>query len=95
MEKQSGLNQNLLSSKMKFVQTGINITSDNVDTPSNGSEAWEIDSALLKYECKIAAGSTGDLYKGSFHDQEGAIKILKAEYLSEDVQRDFAQEIYI
>ncbi|KAG5573567.1 hypothetical protein H5410_063333 [Solanum commersonii] len=119
--KQPGLNQDLLFPKMKFVQTGINITANHVDTSSNGSEAWEIDNALLNYEYKIATGSTGDLsvkmstmnqeynivtdcgltiyricrYKGSFHNQEVAIKVLKSEYLNEDMQRDFAQEIYI
>ncbi|PHU30185.1 hypothetical protein BC332_02278 [Capsicum chinense] len=34
-------------------------------------------------------------FKGSFHNQEVAIKVLKVECLNEDVQRDFAQEIYI
>ncbi|XP_059287455.1 serine/threonine-protein kinase STY46-like isoform X3 [Lycium ferocissimum] len=104
MEKQPGLNQDLLQSalnqdhlspKMKLVQTGINFTVNHLDTPSNGNEAWEIDNALLKYDYKIATGSTGDLYKGSFHSQEVAIKVLKALYLNEDVQKDFAQEIYI
>ncbi|KAK4709650.1 hypothetical protein R3W88_004163 [Solanum pinnatisectum] len=119
--KQPGLNQDLLFPKMKFLQTGINITANHVDTPSIGSEAWEIDNALLNYEYKIATGSIGDLsikmstlnqeynivtdgirtiyricrYKGSFHNQEVAIKVLKSECLNEDVQRDFAQEIYI
>lgn len=119
--KQPGLNQDLLFPKMKFVQTGINIIANHVDTPSNGSEAWEIDNALLNYEYKIATGSTGDLsvkmstsnqeynivthygltsfriyrYKGSFHNQEVAIKVLKSECLNEDMRRDFAQEIYI
>ncbi|XP_049398465.1 serine/threonine-protein kinase STY46-like [Solanum stenotomum] len=93
--KQPGLNQDLLFPKMKFVQTGINVIPNHVDTPSNGSEAWEIDNALLNYEYKIATGSTGDLYKGSFHNQEVAIKVLKSECLNEDMERDFAQEIYI
>ncbi|PHU30186.1 hypothetical protein BC332_02279 [Capsicum chinense] len=95
MEKQPVLNQDLLFPQKEFIQTGINVTADHVDTPSNGSEAWEIDNAQLKYEYKIATGSTGDLFKGSFHNQEVAIKVLKAECLNEDVQRDFAQEIYI
>ncbi|KAK4354770.1 hypothetical protein RND71_026964 [Anisodus tanguticus] len=104
MEKQSGLNQHflqsalnqdLLSPKMKFVQTDINFTADHVDTPNNGSEAWEIDNTLLKFEYKIATGSTGDLYKGSFHSQEVAVKVLKPECLNENVQIDFAQEVYI
>ncbi|XP_060173520.1 serine/threonine-protein kinase STY46-like isoform X2 [Lycium barbarum] len=92
---QSALNQDRLSPKMKLVQTSINFTVNHLDKPSNGNEAWEIDNALLKYDYKIATGSTGDLYKGSFHSQEVAIKVLKSERLNEDVQKDFAQEIYI
>ncbi|XP_009624105.1 serine/threonine-protein kinase STY46-like [Nicotiana tabacum] len=104
MEKQSALNQHLLQSalnqvllspKKDLVKAGINFTANHVDIPSNGSEAWEIDAALLKYEYKIATGSTGDLYKGSFQSQEVAIKVLKAECLNEVVQKDFAQEVYI
>ncbi|CAN4095470.1 unnamed protein product [Withania somnifera] len=78
MEKQLGLNQDLLSPKKEFVQTGINIPANHVDTQSNGSEAWEM-----------------TMFKGSFHNQEVAIKVLKAGCLNEDVQRDFAQEVYI
>ncbi|XP_019243225.1 PREDICTED: serine/threonine-protein kinase STY46-like isoform X2 [Nicotiana attenuata] len=92
---QSALNQVLLSPKKEMVKVGINFTANYVDIPSNGSEAWEIDAALLKYEYKIATGSTGDLYKGSFQNQEVAIKVLKAECLNELVQKDFAQEVYI
>lgn len=58
---QSALNQVLLSPKKDLVKAGINFTANHVDIPSNGSEAWEIDAALLKYEYKIATGSTGDL----------------------------------
>ncbi|KAH0728132.1 hypothetical protein KY284_003997 [Solanum tuberosum] len=57
--KQPGLNQDLLFPKMKFVQTGINITRNHVDIPSNRSEAREIANALPNYEYKIATGSTG------------------------------------
>lgn len=61
MLKQPGLNQDLLFPKMKFVQTGINITRNHVDIPSNRSEAREIANALPNYEYKIATGSTSDL----------------------------------
>lgn len=57
----SALNQVLLSPKKELVKAGINFTTNQVDITSNGSEAWEIDAALLKYEYKIATGSTGDL----------------------------------
>lgn len=61
MQKQPVLNQDLLFPQKEFIQTGINVTAGHVDTPSNGSEAWEIDNSQLKYEYKIATGSTGDL----------------------------------
>ncbi|XP_009776329.1 serine/threonine-protein kinase STY46-like isoform X2 [Nicotiana tabacum] len=84
-----------ISNMEELVKAGINFTTNQVDITSNGSEAWEIDAALLKYEYKIATGSTGDLYKGSFQSQEVAIKVLKAECLNEVVQKDFVQEVYI
>lgn len=34
-------------------------------------------------------------YKGTFCTQDVAIKALKDEYLYENVQREFAQEVYI
>ncbi|XP_044480260.1 serine/threonine-protein kinase STY46-like isoform X2 [Mangifera indica] len=55
----------------------------------------EIDASLLKYEYKISSGAYGDLYKGTFYSQDVAIKVLTAEHLKENMQREFAQEVYI
>ncbi|XP_022896680.1 serine/threonine-protein kinase STY46-like isoform X1 [Olea europaea var. sylvestris] len=63
--------------------------------PNDGTDVWEIDPKLLKFEHKVASGSYGDLYKGTYCSQEVAIKILKAERLSTELQKEFAQEVYI
>lgn len=60
LQEYSGLNQELLSpglvnSKMKL------LSEQAVDIPTDGSDVWEIDSKLLKFEYKIATGSIGDL----------------------------------
>ncbi|KAL3641041.1 Serine/threonine-protein kinase sty46 [Castilleja foliolosa] len=68
---------------------------DHVKIPFDGSDVWEIDVNLLRFENKIAAGSNGDLYKGLFQSQDVAIKILKTECVSGEMQREFAQEVYI
>ncbi|EPS65901.1 hypothetical protein M569_08870, partial [Genlisea aurea] len=63
--------------------------------PSDGTDVWEIDPHLLEFEAKVASGSYGDLYKGIYRSQEVAIKILKAECVTEELQKEFAQEVYI
>ncbi|XP_074373003.1 serine/threonine-protein kinase STY46-like [Apium graveolens] len=68
---------------------------DQVNIPIDGIDVWEIDSKLLKFEQKIAAGSFGELYKGTLHGQDVAIKCIKAEYISAGVQKEFAQEVFI
>ncbi|KAJ4702200.1 putative Protein kinase [Melia azedarach] len=72
-------------------QTGIK----HVKIPAEAIDVWEIDASLLKYEHKIASGSYGDLYKGTFRSQDVAIKVLSTEHLNENIQREFAQEVYI
>ncbi|KAG9147490.1 hypothetical protein Leryth_007295 [Lithospermum erythrorhizon] len=73
---------------------GINNEAEHVIIRDDG-DVWEIDPQLLKFEYKIASGSYGDLYKGTYCSQEVAIKILKAERLNTDMQKEFAQEVYI
>ncbi|XP_017243502.1 serine/threonine-protein kinase STY46-like [Daucus carota subsp. sativus] len=68
---------------------------DQVSIPKDGIDVWEIDSKQLRFEQKIAAGSFGELYKGTLHGQDVAIKCIKAEYISAGVQKEFAQEVYI
>ncbi|KAK4378190.1 hypothetical protein RND71_000052 [Anisodus tanguticus] len=68
---------------------------DHLTIPFDGIDVWEIDHQLLKFEYKIASGSYGDLYKGTYCSQEVAIKILKSERLNTELQTEFAQEVYI
>ncbi|KAL8514838.1 hypothetical protein ACS0TY_013796 [Phlomoides rotata] len=78
--------------KQEQVQSGFMLP---LKTPVDGSDVWEIDSNLLKFECKIAAGSNGDLYRGLFCSQDVAIKIFKNDSVNGDLQREFTQEVYI
>nr|XP_043616178.1 serine/threonine-protein kinase STY46-like [Erigeron canadensis] len=68
---------------------------ESLTLPVDVTDVWEIDLKLLKFEYRICGGSYGDLYKGIFCTQDVAIKALKEEYLNENVQREFAQEVYI
>ncbi|XP_068482385.1 serine/threonine-protein kinase STY46-like isoform X4 [Phaseolus vulgaris] len=56
---------------------------------------WRIDAGCMRYENKIASGPFSDLYKGTFCNQDVAIKVLKHDNLNENIQREFAQEVYI
>lgn len=95
VEKPSGFKQELISPGGELRQTGTISPCNHVDIPSDGIDVWEIDANLLKFEQKVATGSNSDLYKGIFRCQDVAIKVLKVERLNEDVQREFAQEVYI
>ncbi|XP_021849666.1 serine/threonine-protein kinase STY46 [Spinacia oleracea] len=68
---------------------------DHVAIPNDGTDVWEINPRRLKFENKVAAGSYGDLYKGTYCSQEVAIKVLKPERLNTDLQKEFGQEVYI
>eukprot|EP00475_Leptophrys_vorax_P030471 TRINITY_DN45696_c0_g1_i4.p1 TRINITY_DN45696_c0_g1~~TRINITY_DN45696_c0_g1_i4.p1 ORF type:complete len:380 (-),score=20.26 TRINITY_DN45696_c0_g1_i4:181-1254(-) len=63
--------------------------------PTDGRDDWEIDNEQLKLHHKIASGSFGDLYRGTYCGQDVAIKILKAERLNDSLQAEFAQEVFI
>ncbi|ERN16030.1 hypothetical protein AMTRI_Chr11g94780 [Amborella trichopoda] len=56
---------------------------------------WEIDQRFLKMGEKIASGSCGDLYHGTYLGQDVAIKTIRAENLSEALEVEFAQEVAI
>ncbi|KAA8532034.1 hypothetical protein F0562_006823 [Nyssa sinensis] len=66
-----------------------------VKIPKDRGDDWEIDASLLKFENKVGSGSYGDLYRGMYCSQEVAIKVLKPERVSEDMLREFAQEVFI
>ncbi|KAK1322125.1 Serine/threonine-protein kinase HT1 [Acorus calamus] len=76
-------------------QISLESVSEHVQIPSDGVDVWEIDASLLKFENKIASGSYGDLYRGLYCSQDVAIKVLKPERVNVDMQREFAQEVYI
>ncbi|CAN1192558.1 Serine/threonine-protein kinase STY8 [Linum perenne] len=63
--------------------------------PNDGTDVWEIDIKQLKFENMVASGSYGDLYKGTYCSQEVAIKVMKPERVNTDMQKEFAQEVYI
>lgn len=77
-----------------------------LQTPNNGQNGaaspsthsiddWEIDINQLKCNKKVASGSFGDLFRGTYCGQDVAIKILKPERLNENLQREFQQEVFI
>ncbi|KAG6778019.1 hypothetical protein POTOM_017863 [Populus tomentosa] len=76
-------------------QFRIKYDTNHVAIPNDGTDVWEIDPKYLKFENKVASGSYGDLYKGTYCSQEVAIKILKPERGNSDLQKEFAQEVYI
>ncbi|KAM3376771.1 serine/threonine-protein kinase STY46 isoform X2 [Capsicum galapagoense] len=82
-------------SLVKQEQDLIKCEFDHLTIPFDGIDVWEIDYQLLKFEYKIASGSYGDLYKGTYCSQEVAIKILKSERLNTELQTEFGQEVYI
>ncbi|XP_078173779.1 serine/threonine-protein kinase STY46-like isoform X2 [Carex rostrata] len=69
--------------------------SNYVEIPTDDNDVWEIDTNLLKMGNKVASGSYGDLYRGTYCSQDVAIKVLKPERVNTDMQREFAQEVYI
>lgn len=67
------------------------VLSSTISNPDD----WEIDSSQLKLTSKIANGSFGELFRGTYCGQDVAIKVLKPERLSDNLQREFQQEVSI
>ncbi|KAI3902623.1 hypothetical protein MKW98_012475 [Papaver atlanticum] len=97
IENQSWSNHHPMTSNDEHLneQTEMEIVPDHVKIPCDGTDVWEINARLLTFENKVGSGSFGDLYKGIYCTQEVAIKVLKAERVSAEMQREFAQEVYI
>ncbi|KAI3868930.1 hypothetical protein MKW92_003226 [Papaver armeniacum] len=97
IENQSWSNHHPMTSNDEHLneQTEMEIVPDHVKIPCDGTDVWEIDARQLTFENKVGSGSFGDLYKGIYCTQEVAIKVLKAERVSAEMQREFAQEVYI
>ncbi|KAH9325632.1 hypothetical protein KI387_005810, partial [Taxus chinensis] len=83
------------SSPMEQMHVGGESNVECVRIPNDGTDVWEIDSKFLKLDYKVASGSYGDLYRGTYCGQDVAIKVLKPERLDADLQREFAQEVFI
>ncbi|KAJ3690817.1 hypothetical protein LUZ61_019981 [Rhynchospora tenuis] len=90
-------NNNQLPPPMENMQAGPSSNNNNnfVEIPTDGDDVWELDTNLLKIGNKVASGSYGDLYRGTYCSQDVAIKVLKPERINMDMQREFAQEVYI
>ncbi|XP_048336426.2 serine/threonine-protein kinase STY46 isoform X2 [Ziziphus jujuba] len=95
IEKQPWSDHQSISSHVFEPETVIKCEPDHLTIPHDGTDVWEIDLKHLKFENKVASGSYGDLYKGTYCSQEVAIKILKPERIDTDMQREFAQEVFI
>ncbi|XP_039012343.1 serine/threonine-protein kinase STY17-like isoform X2 [Hibiscus syriacus] len=78
-----------------LVNEGVFSLPNCVEIPSDGTDVWEIDSRKLKIENKIASGSYGDLYRGTYYSQEVAIKVLKPVQVMGELLREFSQEVFI
>ncbi|KAK8985195.1 hypothetical protein V6N11_068462 [Hibiscus sabdariffa] len=94
IEKQSWLKQHTSAPTKDSEGNKTNGDQYYVAIPNDGTDVWEIDSRHLKLENKVASGSYGDLYKGTYRSQEVAVKILKPERI-DDIHKDFAQEVFI
>ncbi|XP_034215235.1 serine/threonine-protein kinase STY46-like isoform X3 [Prunus dulcis] len=92
-EKNPCLDYNVIS-PVPEQETGMMFTNGRVSSLNEEKYIWEIDATLLRYEKKIASGSYGDLFQGSFCGQAVAIKVLSMEHLNETM-REFTQEVYI
>ncbi|CAA6656037.1 unnamed protein product [Spirodela intermedia] len=78
-----------------LVYASVLATIDYLQIPTDGTDVWEIDVRRLNFENKVASGSYCDLYRGTYCSQDVAIKVLKPERLNVEMQREFAQEVYI
>lgn len=59
------------------------------------TDDYEIDRRLLEMDKKVASGSCGDLYRGTYLGQDVAIKVLKPERLNTEFEDEFSQEVMI
>lgn len=94
-ETQAWSSSHSWSTPVENMQIAENSAADRVEIPTDGASEWEIDVKLLKFGNKVASGSYGDLYRGTYCSQDVAIKVLKPERVNADMQREFAQEVYI
>ncbi|XWS45615.1 hypothetical protein CRYUN_Cryun15aG0151700 [Craigia yunnanensis] len=94
-KEQSYSRKSSISTMTEHIKEGVISLPDCVEIPTDGTDVWEIDARQLKIENKIASGSFGDLYRGTYCSQEVAIKVLKPEQVTDEMLREFSQEVYI
>ncbi|XP_020589176.1 serine/threonine-protein kinase STY46-like [Phalaenopsis equestris] len=80
---------------LEDLQVKKEASSNHMRIITDGFDVLEIDASSLEFQSKFASGSCVDLYRGKYCSQDVAIKVFKSEYVSVDMQRDFAQEVYI
>ncbi|CAL5040804.1 unnamed protein product [Urochloa decumbens] len=68
---------------------------DHVEIPKDNTDEWEINFKALAFQDKVASGTYGDLYHGTYFGEDVAIKVLKSDRLNENMEKEFAQEVYI
>ena len=61
LQKNSWPNAQNLPSLSEIDPLSIKREADHLTIPSDGTDVWEINPQLLKFESKIASGSYGDL----------------------------------
>ncbi|GJM97411.1 hypothetical protein PR202_ga14335 [Eleusine coracana subsp. coracana] len=79
----------------KQCQTNTNSKGKHIDVPKDNTDEWEINFKALKFEDKVASGTYGDLYRGTYFGEDVAIKVLKSDRLNENMEKEFAHEVYI
>ncbi|KAJ8485558.1 hypothetical protein OPV22_018043 [Ensete ventricosum] len=94
VQKQAWLKAHTWSPATEIAQSGEG-TFNHAVVPARGTDEWEIDSRLLKFGDKVASGSFGDLYWGTYCSQDVAIKVLNPECVDVDLQQEFAREVFI
>ncbi|XP_044490063.1 serine/threonine-protein kinase STY46-like isoform X2 [Mangifera indica] len=95
MEKLGWFSNRSSSPTSEPEETPMKCDPEHLEIPNDGTDVWEIDPEQLKFGNKVASGSYGDLYKGTYCSQEVAIKVLKPERINSDLQKEFAQEVFI
>jgi len=65
--------------------------------PDAAAADWEIDTNRLQFLEKVASGSFGDLFRGSYNGQEVAIKVLRVAHHNDHAHlvREFMQELAV
>ncbi|KAF8686852.1 hypothetical protein HU200_043354 [Digitaria exilis] len=68
---------------------------NHVEIPKDNTDEWEINFKALAFQDKVASGTYGDLYHGTYFGEDVAIKVLKSDRLNENMEKEFAHEVYI